>query len=103
MEQIIMYKARDGKIFENEDDCWKHEEDIIDKTTYLRVYKKNGERIHNLFKETNYNKSYRVVIPNESALSDVKQLYRWLGFYYGIDSIGTWYYDEANDKWVKRA
>jgi hypothetical protein len=103
MKEIIMYESCDGKIFDSERDCWKHEKGLIDKATYLRVYKRNGERIQNLFKKTDYNKSYLVVIPNESALLDVKQLCYWLGFYVGIDSIGTWYYAGDNDKWVKRA
>lgn len=104
MEEIIFYKSRDGKIFESEDDCWEHEQDIVNKTTDIRIYRRDRTRIHNLFSETNYSESYRVVIPNESALLDVKQLYRWLGFYDGIDLIGTWYFDdEDNGKWVKRS
>jgi hypothetical protein len=102
MEQIILYKSCDGKIFDSERACLKHEQDIMNKTTDLRVYKKNRKRIYDLSNESDYNESYRVVIPNESALQDVKQIYHRYGFYPDIDSIGTWCYDEDNGRWVKR-
>lgn len=102
MELITLYKSCDGKIFDNERDCWKHEQDIINKTTDLRVYKRNRNRIYDPSNESDYNESYRVVIPNESALRDIKQICQEYGFYGDIDSIGTWYYDEDNGRWVKR-
>lgn len=103
MEYITIYKYKscDGKIFDSEDDCWKHEQDIINKTTDIRIYRRNRARIRDIFSEEDYNESYRVVIPNDSALLDMKKIQQWYGFYIEIDSIGTWRYDEDNGRWVK--
>ena len=101
MEYLTLYKACDGKIFDSEDDCWKHEHDVINKTTDLRIYRRNRTRIRDIFSESDYNESYRVVIKNESALSDIKKVQHWCGIYIEVDSIGTWYYDEDNGRWVK--
>lgn len=39
MEEIKMYRAADGQLFDNEIDCMNHENDLLEMVTYVKKIK----------------------------------------------------------------
>ena len=44
MEKIVMYRAADGSIFDNETDCMNHENDLLEMMTYVKKIQEHCER-----------------------------------------------------------
>lgn len=94
-----VYRACDGRIFEDSYDCivyeeqfrWPHLKEVI-------IYDKNGNPLpeNDNATDTSYNESQRVVIPTEAACDDFMDMVNDRGFsaYITIDCPGTWVYDD---------
>lgn len=41
MEEIKMYRAADGQLFDNETDCMNHENDLLQMMTYVKKIKEH--------------------------------------------------------------
>lgn len=90
--------ANDGSFFSNEDECIRYEMNLILADTTLRVYKGN-KRLKDLLSDDTHNYCTKVVVPDQDALLDLNMIKDYSGCYYGIDSVGTWKYNDENDKW----
>lgn len=98
----IIYRAFDGKEFEEEDDCLYYEREII-----ANKYKndiiglnKEFEKI-SLFDgiENFFQKSYFILIKTNEAVDFIKENnFNW-NFYTPSFGKGTYYYDQIVDEW----
>ena len=98
----IIYRAFDGKEFEEEDDCLYYEREII-----ANKYKndiiglnKEFEKI-SLFDgiENFFQKSYFILIKTNEAVDFIKENnFNW-NFYIPSFEKGTYYYDQTVDEW----
>lgn len=100
MKIITTYMANDGTFFYNEEECFKHEINLVLANTTLRVYKGN-KRLKDLLSDDTYNYCTRVVVPDQDALYDLDMIKDYNGCYYGIDSVGTWKYNDENHSWER--
>ena len=105
MEIITTYKSVDGKMFDDEFECLQHEMDIVEKSSDLRIYGNNNKLLHVWYSDSTYNRSVKVVIPSESAVTDLKRLQDFCGFYCdipaNIESIGVWKFNRTSERFEK--
>lgn len=94
------YISSDGIFFFNEDECIKYEMNLVLDNTTLRVYKGN-KRLKDLMSYDTYNYCTKVVVPDQDALYDLNMIKDYNGYYYGIDSVGTWKYNDKNSSWER--
>ena len=85
MTIINTYVAFDGTKFDDEFDC-------LDYEFTLQMYDING-----------YSDVHRIIVADEKDLEDIKHVYEYSGIYIGVNSIGTWVYDEDEDNWILRS
>lgn len=100
MKIIYTYMANDGSFFSNEDECIRYEMNLILADTTLRVYKGN-KRLKDLLSDDTHNYCTRVVVPDQDALYDLDVVKDYTGYYYGIDNVGTWKYNDENSSWER--
>lgn len=90
----ILYVADDGTQFEDEWECtvyeWRLAHPHLSEIKFLNAA---GEPIlSDPLEDITYNSTETVIVPNEEALQDLRDLTNYTGFceYNDIDSIGTW-------------
>lgn len=105
MEVITKYKALDGRMFDDECECLEYELNIWESLSTLEIYAEYDVRLHTWYSEYEYNQSVRVVIPDQSAVEDLKRIQQYCGFYCDIpakpESIGTWKFNESRGQFEK--
>lgn len=98
----VIYRADDGREFEDEFECedyeWKMKHPRINN---IKAYDADGNELSNLFSEVTYGNAEKLIIPDEAAAKELRELGKYTGFtcYEWIDSAGTWVYDDS--KFVK--
>ena len=100
MEVITIYKSIDGHEFDYESECLEYEMKLLLTNTKLRVYKGN-RRLTDLLSDDTYNYCTKVVVPDRDALYDLNMIKDYNGYYDGIDSVGTWKYNDENHSWER--
>ena len=102
MKEITLYQAEDGRIFDNLSDCSLHEITERIKNTGIKMYDKNGKAFSTTtyLSDDTYNNIETIIISNEQDLEDIQKIYDYTGFYYGIDRIGTWVWDDKEQKFI---
>ena len=105
METIIKYKSFDGRVFDDELECLRHELDILESKSELQIYGKYNKKLHIWYSEVTYNQSRKVVIPSKAAIDDLRRIQDYCGFYCDIpakeDSIGTWRFNDTYERFEK--
>ena len=95
----VVYISDDGKEFNNEFECEQHEWIINNPDIEnIHIYDVNGNELVDLFSENTYGKSYRIEVPDESALDALHKLVECTGFYLyrTVDGCGEYVYDNLN-------
>lgn len=95
----IIYVSDDGKEFNDEYECERYEWIINNPDIEnIYIYDKDGNELVDLFSENTYDKSYRIEVPDESALDALHKLAEYTGFYLYriIDGCGTYVYDKSD-------
>lgn len=95
----VIYISNDGKEFNDEFECEQHEWIINNPDIEnIHIYDVNGDELVDLFSENTYDKSYRIEVPNESALDALHKLADYTGFhlYKTIDDCGDYVYDNED-------
>lgn len=103
MTHVEYWIAYDGKTFDNETDCIKH--DLKHKLWHSDlsvICSETGVAYKGPFvmSQKVHNNCESVIVPNRQALADLKEIQDFTGFYDGIDSVGKWKYDDTENKWV---
>lgn len=101
MEEIIMYKAEDGKLFNNVDDCVEYEFELFGKTLKndLLMFNEDHEQIK-LSVDTDYELVHYVVLKTEEAYNYFMERNETLGLSVdGIGYLGAYYYNTYSYKW----
>ena len=103
MREITLYEAKDGRIFDNHFDCVTYEVTEQIKNTGIKMYNKNGKAFSTTtyLSEDTYNNVETVIISNEQDVEDILKIYGYTGFYHGIDQIGTWVWDDKEERFIK--
>ena len=102
----ILYIADDGKEFDDEWECkdyeWKLNHHHLND---VRLYDKDEMRLRDIFSEDTYNNVVKIIVPNNYAAKDMKELANYTGYcYYAhITEAGTWVFEEkgTDGKFVK--
>ena len=95
----VVYISDDGKEFNDEFECEQHEWIINNPDIEnIHIYDVNGNELVDLFSENTYDKSYRIEVPDESALDALHELAECTGFslYRTVDGCGEYVYDNLN-------
>lgn len=101
MEEIIMYKANDGKLFNNADDCIEYEFEVFGKSlkNELLMFDEDHEKIELLI-DTNYDLVHYVILKTKEAYDYFIKQNNILGLATnGIDFIGAYYFSRESYKW----
>ena len=104
MEEIVIskYKANDGTMFNDEDECLRYELEQAVKNSRFVIYNADGEEINILdvgADDALSNAEY-VTVESEESLAAYNNLCEFYG-YYAIESTGHWYYDHDEDEWMR--
>lgn len=102
MTIVTTYVAFDGTKFDDEFDCLDYEFILKMKDCKLRAYDNKRHRVNNWYDINGYSNVHRIIVADEKDLEDIKRVYEYAGIYIGVNSIGTWVYDEYEDNWVLR-
>lgn len=99
-----IYISDDGKIFEDEYECKDYEWKL--KHPYLKdicLYDVDNNRLEDILSEDTYNAAEKIVIPNENALKDFKELADYAGFccYFSVLECGEWCFDADKQTYIK--
>ena len=102
----VVYIADDGKEFDDEWECkdyeWKLNHHHLND---VRLYDKDEMRLRDIFSEDTYNNVVKIIVPNNYAATDMKELANYTGYcYYAhITEAGTWVFEEngTDGKFVK--
>ena len=100
----VIYIADDGKEFDDEFDCeeyeWKLSHPHLNDVCF---YDENNKLLNNVTSETTYKMSERIVVPNEKALKDLRELTFYSGFccYESINDCGEWVFNREKGKFIK--
>ena len=102
----VVYIADDGKEFDDEWECkdyeWKLNHHHLND---VRFYDKDEMRLRDIFSEDTYNNVVKIIVPNNYAVTDMKELADYTGYcYYAyITESGTWVFEEngSDGKFVK--
>lgn len=93
MEQVMMYKATDGTIFDTKEDCMKHERDLKEREEKVYVFYKDKKGNYDKFDVPNMNgndalfletKTEYIYVPNSKTANALN--YR--RFFCGVDFCG---------------
>ena len=101
MEEITMYKANDGKLFDDVDDCVEYEFELFGKTLKndLLMFNEDHEQIK-LSVDTDYELVHYVVLKTEEAYNYFMERNVTLGLSIdGISYLGAYYYNTYSYKW----
>ena len=103
MKKIISYKAEDGTVFSNYDDCFNYElNSLIQRAKeHLVFFNSNYQRL-NYSKVQDiiniYHKSKYIYIDNVDGVCLAKTINLEFGFY-APEKNGYWYYNDFSDDW----
>lgn len=101
MEEITMYKANDGKLFDDVDDCVEYEFELFGKTLKndLLMFNEDHEQIK-LSVDTDYNLVHYVVLKTKEAYDYFMERNDVLGLSVdGISYLGAYYYNTYSYEW----
>ena len=101
MEEITLYKANDGKLFDDVDDCIEYEFELFGKTLKndLLMFDEDHERIK-LSVDTDYELVHYVVLKTEDAFNYFMERNATLELSIdGISYLGAYYYNTYSYKW----
>lgn len=95
----VIYVADDGTTFDDEWDCKDYELRQSLSLDDIEVYDENNNRFDDILSEDAYNKSARVIVKTDKAVSDLHKIVEYTGFvvYDDIDSPGIW--NAKDDDW----
>ena len=54
-----------------------------------------------LLEDDVYNRSTKIIVKTQEALKTLLLVKDFTGFYYDVDDVGEWNYNEAKGKWEK--
>ncbi len=104
MEEIITYKyrANDGKMFNDPDECLKYELEQTVKNSRFVIYNAYGEEMNilDVGADDALNNAEYVTVESEEDLAAYNNLCEYYG-YQKIKSTGHWYYDHDKDEWMR--
>ena len=101
MEEITMYKANDGKLFDDVNDCIEYEFELFGKRLKndLLMFDENHEQIK-LSVDTNYNLVHYVVLKTKDAFDYFIERNITLELSIdGISYLGAYYYNTYSYEW----
>ena len=99
MEEVVMFKAEDGKMFENADDCVSYELLLQNE---LLLFTDFNSKPADLFKEIDFEDFNIVVFKSQQALDYFVKVCESLELTVdGIDDIGGYYYSHEDWEWKK--
>jgi len=104
MKHVEYWIADDGTQFDDEIDCKRYElKQRLSQTTLQVINSETGIAYEgqSIITQKTYNECEAVIVKDDKALSDMKAIQDFTGFYYEIDSIGKWRYDDDECKWIK--
>lgn len=101
MEIITIYKANDGTQFDNEFDCELYELNKLIMENPLKIYGDHNKRLKNPASSSTWGDAKRVIINTEKELETMKAIQEWTGYYYDINSIGTWKWSNIRETFIK--
>lgn len=88
----IVYKASDGKLFDDEDECIDYERNILTPHTF-KVWDVNGNPLPN--NNDSYGKAFYLNIESEDEFEDVIEEFSYYGWSaVGLNGKGLYHYDE---------
>lgn len=100
----VIYIADDGKEFDDEFDCQDYEwilshSHIKD----VRAYDKDENKLEDILSEKTYEIADKIVVPNENALNDFRELASYTGFcaYDDVVECGEWVFDYKKGTFVR--
>lgn len=101
-----MFKAEDGELFENADDCVSYEFELAKQEFILQnellLFTDFNSKPVNLFKETNFEDFDIIVFKSQQALDYFVKVCESLDLTVdGIDDIGGYYYNHEGWRWEK--
>lgn len=100
----IIYRADDGKDFENEDDCLMYEWSLkFGDSHFYSLSPENEVPLMSLYSEEIYGIVDKIVVDTNKSAKAISAFGKWSGFlaYISINSVGTWIYDESSYEFVK--
>ena len=100
----IIYIADDGKEFDDEYDCMDYE--WILNHPYIKdvfFYDKDENNLEDILSQETYEIADRIIVSNENALNDFRELVSYAGFcaYDDIVECGEWVFDYKKGTFVK--
>ena len=111
MEEVVMFKAEDGKMFENADDCVSYEFELAVQESHNRgvllqnellLFTDFNSKPADLFKEIDFEDFNIVVFKSQQALDYFVKVCESLDLTVeGIDDIGGYYYSHEDWEWKK--
>ena len=111
MEEVVMFKAEDGKMFENADDCVSYEFELAGQEfrnrgvllqNELLLFTDFNSKPADLFKEIDFEDFDIVVFKSQQALDYFVKACESLELTVdGIDDIGGYYYNHECWRWEK--
>lgn len=105
MEQVMMYKATDGTIFDAEEDCLKHERELKEKEEKIYMFYRDKDGKYGKFNVPDMTEKERrflhdratyIYFPNTKAADTFNQSFKWTTGYAG----DTLYTINGNHCWV---
>jgi len=104
MKHIEYWVANDKTRFSSEYECRKYEfQQELNANHTLRAVK--GDEVYygeKLMEDEVYNSIESVIVTSKDDLKLIEKLWDWSGFFYNIDSIGVWKYDDYFNMWVRK-
>lgn len=100
-----VYIADDGKEFTDAFECEDYEWMLHHKNLHgVTMYDKDGVILTDFFEEETYVKAERILVPNNAAAKDLRELGDYTGYsgYEDISESGEWYWDENEMGFVCR-
>lgn len=106
MEEVVMFKAEDGELFENADDCVSYEFELAKQEFILQnellLFTDFNSKPVDLFKEIDFKDFNIVVFKSQQALDYFVKVCGSLDLTVdGIDDIGGYYYNHEGWRWEK--
>lgn len=111
MEEVVMFKAEDGKLFEDAGDCVSYEFELARQEfnnrgvllqNELLLFTDFNSKPANLFKEIDFEDFDIVVFKSQQALDYFVKVCESLDLTVdGIDDIGGYYYNHKSWRWEK--
>ena len=101
----VVYVADDGTCFDDEFECENYEWKISHPNLKdVRFFDENGIELEDPFSEETYNNSSVIMVLNDEAVKDLKDLTLFTGYYSyaNINDVGEWFFDDEQQVFVKR-